>query len=123
MGDHIRLIEKKVQTNKGMHYLGLSDTIMELLPCSSGIVIGKAPKEMFNIFLVKIFTLQEFQKETMILWQIGEGLLSSDSLSFFIYDDNEATKEMLEGLRQYKSPNKIIIFTEEKDYREIILSE
>ncbi len=123
MGDHIRLIEKKVQTNKGMHYLGLSDTIMELLPCSSSIVIGEAPEEMFNIFLVKIFTLQEFQKETMILWQIGEGLLSQESLSFFIYDDNEAAEEMIKGLRQYKSSNKTIVFTEEKEYKEIILSE
>jgi hypothetical protein len=123
MGNHIKVIKKEVETDEGLHVLLLSDIIIEMTSFDPSMIIGNISLEnLDNVFLVKIFRPQFFQEEIMILWQIGEGLLGPNELSFFIYDDNEATKEMLEGLRKYKSPNKII-FTEKKDYKRMIVSE
>ncbi|MFA5169146.1 MAG: hypothetical protein WC420_00155 [Candidatus Paceibacterota bacterium] len=132
MGEHTKVVLKKIQTVDGVYELKEGrDVIIGLFPGDKSLSIKGL--SLINIIhqlcLIKTFEINKFD-ENVVLWQVAEGVIGQNKLWMFGYDKYSAMKSMYEdiGKKFFEKtinggePVFIIVSTEEGKliYREVI---
>ncbi|MFA5310453.1 MAG: hypothetical protein WC386_02075 [Candidatus Paceibacterota bacterium] len=132
MGEHTKVVLKKIQTVDGVYELKEGrDVIIGLFPGDKSLSIKGL--SLINIIhqlcLIKTFEINKFD-ENVVLWQVAEGVIGQNKLWMFGYDKYSAMKSMYEDIGKKffektingEEPVFIIVSTEEGKliYREVI---
>lgn len=89
MGNHTKIVPKKLTTTSGEHELQETDLFIELLSGDKNLSIEGIthPEVLEQVCLVKSFEIHEFDEKSVVLWQIAEGLMGPGKMWRFGYDD------------------------------------
>jgi len=132
MGDHTKIVPKKLATTTGKYSLKKTDLFIEIIPGDKNLSIeGLTDPEVLNqVCRVKSFEVDSFDKEMAVLWQIAEGLMGRNEIWSFGYDEKTARETMLRdiygkfldiALETKKTATIIVSIESEKlVYREVI---
>ncbi|MDD5098560.1 MAG: hypothetical protein PHD31_02495 [Candidatus Pacebacteria bacterium] len=136
MGEHTKIVLKKLQTVDGVYKLKEErDLIVGLFPGDESLSIkGVSPMGIvYQLCLFKTFEIHKFDEETVVLWQVAEGVIDQGKLWMFGYDkySKNVVKSMYEDIgRKFlkkvldgKKPMFIIVSTESGKlvYREVVI--
>jgi len=136
MGEHTKIVLKKIQTVDGIYKLKEGkDIIVGLFPGDESLSIkGLSPMGIvYKLCLFKTFEIHKLDQETVILWQVAEGVIGQEKLWIFGYDKysksvaksmyEEISKKFFEKALRGKKPILIIVSTESKKliYRRAII--
>lgn len=89
VGDHTKLVPKKINTANGVHKLEEGNLFVEVTLNGESISLkGITPPQLTeNVFLVKTFQVFRFEG-SIVLWQVAEGLINGKKkVRRFGYDD------------------------------------
>lgn len=135
MGNHTKIVLKKLVTADGEYELKKNDLIIELIPNSKDVCIeGITPRFILNqVCLVKTFEIHEFDDNIVILWQVAEGIISLRKTWRFGCDNkvigdmiyNSMCDKFLSKALKTKRSLFVIVSTESKKllYKEVLISE
>lgn len=132
MGNHTRIIPLELPTPFGIVKLKESDLFVELTAGDKSLHVERiTPKRIINKFcIIKTFSINIFDG-VVILWQIGEGVISHNHIKRFGYDKEcvpeiiyeTVAKTFFDKAIDEKQPIFIIVSKNLKDmltYKEVI---
>ena len=134
MGNHRKIVPKKIITTDGKYELKESDIIVKLIPGDENISIkGITPLSLLDqVCAVETFQICKFNKSSVILWQISEGIISHQGVWIFGYDNIDIGNTIYQNMRdefldkalEIKKPILVIASPESGElvYREVIIS-
>jgi len=135
MGEHTKVVLKKIQTVDGVYELKEErDIIVGLFPGDKSLSIKGLSliNVIHQLCLLKTFEINKFD-ENVVLWQVAEGVIGQNKLWMFGYDkyNEKFKKSMYEDIgRKFfektingEEPIFIIVSTEEGKliYREVVI--
>lgn len=100
MGDHTKIVPKKITTTSGKHILRETDLFIELLLGDEKLSIEGItdPSILNQVCRIKSFEVKEFDEELVVLWQIAEGLMGRGQIWSFGYDEKNVREAMLKNI-------------------------
>ncbi len=103
MGNHTKLVPRKLRTTEGEHKLKETDLFLEIKFKDSDLFLKGVtlPEVVDGTFSVKTFQIKFFNKCTAVLFQVAEGVVSPGNIWRFGYDDNTIGKKIYQDIAEW----------------------
>lgn len=109
MGNHAKIVPKKIKTGKTEVLLEEGDFLIECSPGKEDIYLENYQKDMPEACLVRIFKVENFDEKTSAIWQTSEAIcIRKDEVlyaKFWGYDETLVLEKVMDAVLEKTAPD------------------